>query len=168
MSLRYKYNRALHILDRLSPKDREKARCIARQIRQAQEELLERADGHFDRCVSLCRGLCCRNVALDAVISVWDFVYILIIDRSIGRCLEACLDRENPFFAADCVFLQNGRGPCLLPFNLRPEVCITTFCTSVKPVAKEIRTVKWKFARLTVFVVFARARQLLKPLVGSG
>ena len=164
MSLRYKYKQAGRIIDRLSPDDLKSARQIAAEVRNAQQNLLKQAEGNFDRCVSVCKGLCCRNVALDPIISVWDFVYILIMDRSIGAGIEACLSKEAPFFTSDCVFLENSRGPCLFPFDQRPEICITTFCTDVKPVEKEIRSVKLKFFKFYIFVTLAQAKTLLKTI----
>jgi hypothetical protein len=164
MSLRYKYKQAGRIIDRLSPDDLKSARQIAVEVQKAQQNLLKQAEGNFDRCVSVCKGLCCRNVALDPIISVWDFVYILILDRSIGADIEACLSKETPFFTSDCVFLLNGRGPCLFPLDQRPEICITTFCTDVKAVEKEIQIVKLKFFKFYISMTLARVKALLKSI----
>lgn len=157
MSLRYKYNKASRIIERLSPEDLLSVRKIANDIKIAQDDLLQKADGNFNRCVTVCKGLCCQNIQPDEIISLWDFVYILAADRTAGDKIHSRLDKENRLFTADCIFLKNGKGPCLFPFNVRPEVCITTFCNSVNPVKKEIRMVKIKFIKLYLFILFTRS-----------
>jgi hypothetical protein len=42
--------------------------------------------------------------------------------------MAICLEYENRLLASDCIFLSNGKGPCIFPPAVRPEVCITTFC----------------------------------------
>jgi len=158
MSLRYKYKKASRTIARLSSEDLLSVRKIANDIKTAQDDLLQKADGHFTRCVDVCKGLCCQNIQLDQIISPWDFVYILTADRTADDKIQSCLDNENRLFTADCIFLDDGKGPCLFPFNVRPEVCITTFCNSVNPVKKEIRTVKIKFIKLYLFILFTRSK----------
>ena len=169
MSLRYKFKKANRIIEKLAPADLLAARTIAAEIQKAQDALLQKADGHFNRCVSICKGLCCQNIQIDQIIGLWDFVYVLLADRSAAGLIQSCLNKENRLFTADCIFLEDGKGPCLFAFNVRPEVCITTFCTSVKPVDKEIRTVKRKFVKLYLYILFARVRAMvniiLKPLI---
>jgi hypothetical protein len=57
-------------------------------------------------------------------------------------------------------FLARGRGPCIFADDLRPEVCITTFCADTTNLRCEIRDVKRGFAALGRFLV----RQRLKTL----
>jgi hypothetical protein len=49
-----------------------------------------------------------------------------------------CLARES-FFPSDCIFLENGTGPCLFPDSLRPERCIISFCGVEPSVRKRDR-----------------------------
>lgn len=160
MSLKYKYKKASRIVERLSPEDLMSVRKIVGEIQDAQDALLQKAEGNFNRCVEVCKGLCCQNIQPDQIISLWDFVFILVTDQKVGDRVKNCIEKENRLFTSDCIFLVDGKGPCLFAFNARPEVCITTFCTSVVPVKKEIRKVKSKFVKLYLFILFTRPREL--------
>lgn len=145
-------------IDRLSPSDIEGLRCLCREIQIAEEKLLATGRSAFHRCHNGCEGLCCRNVALDEIIGLSDFIYILTLADDLRQSMASCLENENRFFTGDCIFLLNGKGPCIFPPALRPEVCITTFCTSVESVNIEIRQVKYLFMKLNVYIFFLRVK----------
>jgi hypothetical protein len=138
-------------IGRLEPNERETLTLICRDIRSAEQQLLANGAGTFRRCVERCEGLCCRNVLLDAILSVWDFVFLLGADPALGESIAACGKRENPLFTSDCVFLKDGVGPCILPFDLRPEVCITAFCGNARALRPDVAQVKRGFWRLRLF-----------------
>ncbi len=154
MSLRYYFAKAKRTLDRISPYDRAIIDKQCRSIRLAEEKLQSAGRSAFLRCYSGCEGLCCRNLDLDAVIGFSDFIYLLTVERQIEESISASLENEKSFFTANCVFLMVGKGPCLFPETLRPEVCITTFCFDVPPLIKEIRQVKSQFMKLSFYLNF--------------
>jgi hypothetical protein len=156
--LTYQFQKAQRILAALPPGDRERVRGICEDIRTAEDGLLAAAGEKMHRCTTICRGLCCRNVQLDAVIGLWDFVYLLALNGAIAEQIAACLLKESPFFSSDCIFLENGVGPCIFPPNVRPEICITAFCTDDTPVKREIDCVKREYLRLIRFVRLSRLK----------
>jgi hypothetical protein len=121
---------------------------LCREIQAAERRLNAAAAGSLKGCLAECRGLCCRNLHLDAVFGVADFVYILHLAPALAEKTAACLENENPLFSSDCFFLADGVGPCLFPPDLRPELCITSFCRGDDPLGPEIRRVRRGFQKL--------------------
>lgn len=156
MGIKAEFAEAERIIARLRPPDRSRLRAICDGIQAAESRLLARAGDGLDRCSGACRGLCCRNIQLEAVIGVWDLVYILTVAGAYRDRMAACLAKEIPFYAADCIFLENGVGPCLLPPDARAEVCLTTFCSRTEAIAPDIRRVKRGFYRLGWFIASRR------------
>jgi len=154
MSLRYYFAKAQKTLNRITPYDRAIIDKQCRLIRIAEEQLHAAGRASFLRCYSVCEGLCCRNLYIDSVIGFSDFIYLLTVENQLQERISSCLEHEKLFYAGDCVFLINGCGPCIFPPTARPEVCITTFCTDVKPVKKEIRFVKSQFMKLNFYLFF--------------
>jgi hypothetical protein len=113
-------------------------------------------------CLRGCEGLCCRRIALDDITGLSDFIYLLGSQPSLLPVIRDCLKKEDPLFAADCIFLKDGKGPCILPANTRPEVCITTFCSSCQAIRKEIAAVKWRFFKLSAFIHLHRFKRLVR------
>ena len=153
MSLRYSFAKAQKTLSRITPRDRAiiEKQCLL--IRIAEEQLQAEGRAAFLRCYSGCEGLCCRNLDIEAVIGFSDFVYLLTVESQLQASISACIEYEKHFFAGDCIFLINGKGPCIFPPASRPEVCITTFCADVQPIKKEIRRVKSQFMKLNFYLL---------------
>jgi hypothetical protein len=164
MSLRYSFEQALNILRRLPPGSRGALDRLCREIQAREKQLNEAAAPALVGCVEACRGLCCRNLQLDAVFAAADFVYILASAPELETRMEACLRRENPLYTSDCLFLEAGVGPCLFPPQLRPEVCITSFCRGDEALKAEIRQVKRSFRRLGVFLWLQKLPPFLRRL----
>ena len=162
MSLRYYFAKAQKTLSRIAPYDRAIIEKQCRSIRIAEEQLQAAGESAFLRCYSGCEGLCCRNLDIDAVIGFSDFIYILTLAGHLKESIAVCLKNENRFFTADCIFLLNGKGPCIFPPTSRPEVCITTFCTDVESVKKEIRFVKSQFMKLNFYLLFLQFKILFR------
>ncbi|MFO7665661.1 MAG: hypothetical protein R6V76_03490 [Desulfobacterales bacterium] len=162
MSLRYYFAKAQNILNRIAPYERAIIEKQCRSIRIAEEHLQASGKSAFLRCYSGCEGLCCRNLEIDAVIGLSDFIYLLTVEDLLKETISTCLENENRFFAGDCIFLINGKGPCLFPPTSRPEVCITTFCTDVEPVKKEIHHVKLQFMKLSCYLLFLQFKFLFR------
>ena len=165
MSLGYKLRRAGRQLENLTPHETRDLERLLRAVYRAETDLLARAAILMDRCIGGCRGLCCRNVAIDEIIGFADLVYILGKRPDLRDRLASRLTVERPFFTVDCPFLENGQGPCILPEAVRPEVCITTFCADTGPVRREIAQVKRAFMRLNWFLGRITIRQALRRAV---
>jgi len=165
MRLAYQFESARHILAGMAAGDLEMLTTACRRVQQAQAALLTAAAAEMRRCTTACRGLCCRNVQLDAVIGLWDFLYILVLSHELAPRIEECLQQETPFFSADCIFLSDGVGPCIFAPDIRPEVCITAFCTDDRPVKHEIDRVKRTYLKMIWFVRLARANARMRHLI---
>jgi hypothetical protein len=160
--LRYHFNKAKKFLACISPHEKEtiKNRCKAIQV--AEKQLQTVGIPAFYRCYNGCEGLCCRNLDVDAIIGIGDFIYLLTVNKELEESISAYLEQEKSFFTADCVFLINGKGPCFFPETSRPEVCITTFCFDAKSVKNEIRRVKFEFMKLNIYIVFLNFKLLFR------
>ena len=152
MSLATKFRKAERLLERLDAADRKGLHRICCDIRDAQTTLLAAADKQMARCIERCKGICCRNVELDPIISHWDLMLILTLAPQVRCRIGECLQNEDPLYTSDCIFLADGKGPCVFPASMRPEVCVTTFCENDRPLRREIRQVKWLFFKLSWFV----------------
>ncbi len=166
MSLGYKLRQANRRLEDLTPRETRDLERLLQAVYRAETDLLARAAVLMDRCIGGCRGLCCRNVAIDEIIGFADLVYIVGRHPDLRNRLAACLAAERPFFTVDCPFLENGHGPCILPEAVRPEVCITTFCADTGPVRREISQVRRAFMRLGWFLGRVTIHQALRRTVG--
>ncbi|MFP4160002.1 MAG: hypothetical protein ACLFR9_09875 [Desulfobacterales bacterium] len=153
MSLGHKFRQAEKILSALAPEDKKELEKLCREIRAAELELTEKSGSLMLRCIEQCRGLCCRNLEVDSIFSRWDFLFILGLHPDFRKNILRCLKEENLFFPADCIFLENGTGPCIFPPGVRPEVCLVSFCDDTAPIRKEIREVRRKFFALTWLVI---------------
>lgn len=164
MSLRYKFRKALSIVEGLGSEELRAVTEVCHRIKDAQDQLCRSARENLHRCYHACEGLCCRNIEIDAIISHWDFVYILMLTEGIRDIMSACLANENLFYSADCVFLKDGTGPCLFPDGIRPETCIVSFCTQTESLDDEVSRVKKAFFRLTWTITRLRIRSFLKRI----
>jgi hypothetical protein len=161
MSLGYYFRKAARTIDGLTPSDMADLKRHCREIQEAEEKLLTAGRSAFKRCYTGCGGLCCRNVAIDEIIGFPDFIYILTLAGHLRENMTICLEKENRIFTSDCIFLLNGKGPCIFPPAVRPEVCITTFCTNAVSVNTEVRRVKSLFLKLNIYIFFLRAKTLI-------
>ena len=169
MGLKYSFKAARKKIDALDSDERRVLEAICQDIHHAQQMLSHKAAPILEGCMAGCRGLCCRNSHPAALITEWDLVYILTMAPEIEDAVAACLAREN-FFPSDCIFLENGTGPCLFPDNLRPERCIISFCRVESSVEKEIGRVMAGFSRLIRFFMFRPLRWLprwLRPIYSA-
>ena len=164
MGIKADFVEAEKIIAGLRPGDRVKLRRICQEIQTAETNLLKQADQSMDHCIKSCEGLCCRNIQLEAIIGVWDLVYLLTMASDFRDQMAACLEKEIPFYAADCVFLENGVGPCIFPSAVRAEVCLTTFCSRTDSIEQEIRQVKRKFYKLGWFIALRKPRMIADRL----
>ena len=169
MSLSHSFKSARKRIERLDAEERAQLVEICEQIHQSQQALSAKAVPILEGCMVKCQGLCCRNIHPSDIITEWDLVYILTMAPQVEEAMDACLQRER-FFSADCIFLENGVGPCLFPDNLRPERCIISFCRVEPSVEKEIAQVMGGFSRLIRFfklLPFSRPTKRFLPSPAS-
>ena len=164
MAIGYQFRQARRFVENIADEDWEKLTALCRRIQQAESRLLVAAAPLMDICAAQCRGICCRNINLDAIIGSGDFVYILTLRPDLASEMAACLKNEPLLYSADCVFLKNGVGPCVFPDNLKPDVCLTTFCEDTASVTREIRQVKRQFLKLDYFIAFSGFLRLARRL----
>jgi len=165
MSLRHSLHQASKIVRYWPSESRPLLARLCRQIQDAERKLNAAAALRLKGCLKDCQGLCCRNLQLDAVFGIPDFVYILTLAPALGATIEACLRQGDSFFTSNCLFLERGVGPCLFPPDVRPEVCITSFCGGDEALKPEIRRVKIDFWKLGLFLHFKRVPFVHRLLV---
>lgn len=164
MLLQKKFQKAVAIVGRLTPHEVRQLTKICRRIQAAEERLLAASGELIQRCTRSCGGLCCRNLQSGQIIDLYDFVFILTAAPAMKPRIRKRVGHQLPDFTADCVFLENGEGPCIFPFNTRPEVCITSFCGREECISTEIRQVTRRFTTLRRFVLFQKPRRLQRRM----
>lgn len=171
MSVKYKFNRAVKILNGSPTRDMARLHRICGEIREAEQRLNQAARKLVHRCYAQCEGICCRNVHLDNIFSHLDFIYILTIKPELNDRIARCLEQEDPIFSSDCMFLEHETGPCVFPPDLRPVKCITTFCFDDSSIQREIQSTKNRFLKLGGFMTFRKpaswVRYVLKRTVSN-
>lgn len=168
MSLRHSHRQAAKIVRQWPSETRPLLTHLCRRIQEAEGELNAAAALRLKGCMENCQGLCCRNLQLDAVFGIPDFVYILTLAPALDAAIGECILHEDPLFTSNCLFLKRGVGPCLFPPDLRPEVCITSFCGGDEALKPEIRRVKMRFWKLGLFLRFRRVPRVQRLLVKTG
>lgn len=151
-------------MERLNRKERGDLDRICHEIQDAQARLVEKSREAMTRCLTACEGLCCRNVQLGAIVSRWDFVYILVMKPGLGESIRKGLKLEEPH-TRDCIFLKNGEGPCIFPTTIRPETCIVSFCTDEPSLRKEIADVKKAFFKMQWHLRLMPLKRLWRKLL---
>lgn len=164
MGLKYAFQSAKKRITALDEGERATLQAICRDIHLAQVALSEKAVPLLQRCMTDCQGLCCRRIDPDDIITEWDLLFILAVAPQVEAAMADCIARE-PFFAADCIFLDNGTGPCLFPDNLRPERCVISFCRVEPTIEAEISRVMGGFSRLIRFFRLRPLRRLKVKLM---
>ena len=175
MSLKHSFKAAKKKIEALDADERQRLAAICNDIYRAQVQLGDKAVPILAKCMADCQGLCCRNIIPADIVTEWDLIYILVMAPQVEPAMAACLQKEA-FFAADCIFLAEGSGPCRFPDNLRPERCIISFCMVEPLVQQEIKQVMGGFSRLIRFFMFrpylrwlkSFESHLLKPWRGGG
>lgn len=155
MELNHLFKTADRIIERLSCEDRQTLETLCEDIRLAEAALNKTAEPLLYRCFESCAGLCCRNIRLAEIIGLYDFVYLLVAAGHRKNLVANCLRRES-LFSGDCIFLENGKGPCIFPPDARPRMCIISFCFDDTPVKQWIQAVNSAFDQLSRFIFSRR------------
>ncbi len=77
MGLVYEFNTARRIRQSFDPGDSLALAKVCIQIQAVEQALIQASMPYLNRCLNGCQGLCCRNVYLDEIIGMEDFLYIL-------------------------------------------------------------------------------------------
>jgi hypothetical protein len=168
MSLNYCFKKATRIMYRFPPDRREVLDALCRQIQDAERNLNAVAAFRLQGCLENCQGLCCRNLYLEAVFGIPDFVYILTLEPTMASGMAECLQREESLFTSNCPFLKGSVGPCIFPPDVRPEVCITSFCRGDTALKADIGRVKKSFWKLGFFLWARRIPGAHRLLLKTG
>jgi hypothetical protein len=160
MGIGYKIRKAHETLHKLPEKERLRVKKLCAGIQSEQLRLMVDGKALFQRCISGCEGLCCRNVIADELITFRDIFFILAASSLSAADLLPLADKEL-LFTADCMFLKNGVGPCIFPDGIRPEKCVLSFCGDDRPIAGNIRSVHRGFVQLHRFLLFRNPSLLL-------
>ncbi len=156
MVLISRFRRAAAFLEGLDASQRARVDSACLRIKKAQQAILLRGAAYLEHCGRVCRGLCCRNLKVDEIVSLYDFILVLasapLSADLIAERARAAKGLQN----ADCVFLKDGSGPCLFPEDLKPERCIASFCFSTGLIRRELSCLRRSFTRLVVLVWWCR------------
>lgn len=152
MGLSHRYTWARQFLQRMSPSGRDELLTICRKIELAEKQLQLASVKIMQDCLSRCEGICCRNLDVRAIIGRYDFLLLATLHPELDARMTHHLAAEDPIFTQNCIFLTNGEGPCIFPEHARPQVCLTTFCQSERPIKNELQQVHQSFRQLQRFV----------------
>lgn len=155
MELRNKILKAKRFIDSLAGDEKKTLLRICGDIQGAQDALNTEARSYFNACIRSCRGICCRNIHVNDVVTQLDLIYVLSMKKKMADQVLRCAGSEN-LFSADCLFLEKRVGPCIFPANVKPERCIITFCGETRPIGREIKRVRSKFSKLSRFTKIKR------------
>jgi len=168
MSLKHSYHQAAKIVRQWPFENRPLLAHLCSRIQDAERKLNTAAALRLKGCLKDCQGLCCRNLQLDAVFGIPDFVYILTLEPALAATIEDGIRHEDSLFTSNCLFLERGVGPCLFPPDVRPEVCITSFCRGDEALKAEMRRVKKCFWKLGFFMHFRKVPLIQGLLLKNG
>ncbi len=156
MVLLSRYNQAAALLAGLDACRRRKLEAACRRIQKVQQEILRQGAVYLEHCGRVCKGLCCRNLNVAEIVSFYDFVLVLVSCPSLADLIAQRARAARKSHSADCVFLKDGRGPCLFPPDLKPERCVTSFCFHTGKIRRELSWLRRSFTRLVWLIWWYR------------
>ncbi len=164
MGTRYLFKKAVKISQGMLPQDKRLVHKRCNSIRISQEELVAVADAAMFNCIEKCRGICCKNLDIDSVFSLWDFIFILTLAPRLKEEIQNRLDAYNALYLSPCPFLKESKGPCIFPSNIKAQICIITFCTNDEIIKKYIRTVNLNFYKLCWLIQYLRIKRFAQKI----
>ena len=159
MVLAARFHKAEDILSKLDYSELLGLKKTCSQIQAAQRAILERGVSYMNHCAVVCRGLCCRNMKVMEIISLYDFILLLVMAPEFKYKIAKQVRLARVLHTADCVFLENGRGPCLFPVDLKPERCIASFCFETQLIRRDLIRLRTSFNRLIFSLRWYRWRR---------
>jgi len=109
---------------------------------------------------------------VDEIVSFYDFILVLLLAPSLADLLARRVEAVQGLHNADCVFLKDGRGPCIFPEDLKPERCVASFCFGTSRIRRDLSRLRRSFTRLVLWVWWYRllgfwaGRRVRKPGLG--
>lgn len=171
MGTRYLFEKAVKISTALSPVEKNTVIRLCRAIQASQKTLVAMADEAMTHCRCHCRGICCQNLDIDSIFSLWDFIFILMLRPDLEDEMRNRLNAHTSLYLSPCPFLIDHKGPCIFPDGIKAQICVITFCTGTENIKKSIQQVNrdfyklcWQIQRLRVK---SAARHLVKLFLGT-
>ncbi len=165
MGTRYGFKRAVRITQNLSPTDKTLVKEMCRAIQKSQKALLYAAQDIMFKSIQKCRGLCCKNLDIDSIFSLWDFIYILTLEPGMKDEIQERLDTHTSLYLSPCPFLRDNEGPCIFPDTVKAQICVTTFCSDDQTIRPFIKTVNLNFYKLCWLVQYLRLKRTIQKMV---
>ena len=166
MGTLYSFKKAVKISQKFNQDDKIIIGNACKNIQNAQKELLLAAEKSMSKCMGICIGMCCKNIYIDSIFSLWDFIFILNILPQMHDEIKKRLESHLFLYSADCPFLRNKHGPCLFPPSVKGQVCIVTFCGNDEYLKRPIKKVNQLFFKLS-FLVWSLRIKKLSENIGS-
>ena len=164
MGTRYLFEKAIKICQNFSPQDRDLVRNRCNVIQDAQEKLVAAAETAMFHCIERCRGICCRNLDIDTIFSLWDFIFILTLAPQLKDEMQERLDHHTALYLSPCPFLKDAVGPCIVPDGMKAQICVITFCTNDETLKKPIHLVNLNFYKLCWLIQYLRIKRIVQKI----
>lgn len=158
MGTRYLFEKAVKISQNLSPRENAIVKNLCHEIRKSQEELIAVAEDAMCRCILQCKGICCRSLDIDSIFSLWDFIFILMLIPGLKDEMQKLLSAHSPLYLSPCPFLMGGKGPCIFPDGIKPQICVITFCSNDEKIRKPVKSVNLNFYKLCWQIQYLRIK----------
>ncbi|MCF8044426.1 MAG: hypothetical protein K9J83_01095 [Desulfarculaceae bacterium] len=146
----------------MSGERKEALETLCSRIAESQEKLIRKAEDEMIYCTEKCRGLCCKNLDLDTIFTLWDFIFILVARAEMETVITGQLEEMPAQSPSPCPFLRNREGPCIFPAFVKPQLCVVTFCCGEERIKEEIRRVNRDFLLLCFAAQKARIANVLR------
>ena len=171
MGTRYLFEKAVKISNSLSPAEKASVLRLCQAIQTSQQDLIAMANVAMHHCLYRCRGICCKNLDIDSIFSLWDFIFILMLRPDLKDEMRNRLNAHTSLYLSPCPFLIDHTGPCIFPDGIKAQICVITFCTNDEDSKKPIQQVNLNFYRLCWQIqglrVKSTARNLFKFVFGT-
>jgi hypothetical protein len=162
MGTRYLFEKAIKICQNFSHRDRVLVRNRCRAIQDAQGNLVAAAETAMFHCIENCRGICCKNLDIDSIFSLWDFIFILTLAPQLKDEMQKRLDGHTDLYLSPCPFLKDAVGPCMFPDRIKAQICVITFCANDATLKKPIQIVNLNFYKLCWLIQYLRIKRIVQ------
>ncbi|WP_300458392.1 hypothetical protein [Desulfobacula sp.] len=161
MGTRYLFEKAVRISQGLPPSDETQVQNLCRKIKESQEALLVAGSTSMQYCLEKCKGMCCQNLDIDSIFSLWDFIFILTLLPHLKDDIQHRLNAHDTLYLSPCPFLKDGKGPCIFPNGIKAQICVITFCADSHEMKQPIKTVNLNFYRLCWLIQYLRIKRIV-------
>ena len=96
MGTRYLFEKAVKISQNFSASDKTSVLNLCKNIQKSQKELIGAADAAMLHCLEQCKGRCCKSLDIDSIFSLWDFIFIVMLQPHLKKEIQKRLDAYTP------------------------------------------------------------------------